>query len=320
MDIDNYITLIYKDLKAEISADEKELLNTIYNKSDENKVIYNDIKLTWNLSENGAAISDDQLESDLIKLKTKMHSESPKRFSMWNKALSVAAILLLVSTTGLFLQNQWNNTEISQTADVNRTLTLPDASVVTLSQGSTISYKRNFKGNRTLSLQGLANFQVISDPDFPFIVQSELIEVQVVGTIFTIDASLSNPMVSVMEGIVNVQSASDSIQLTANQRGKFNLTSKRIEKTIGLMRNSNYWMKGQFRFENQSLEELSTELNLIFSKEISIIETEMKTCSISGVFNAKELESLLTLIADKFEMTLSKNSNDQWILANGECK
>lgn len=86
-------------------------------------------------------------------------------------------------------------------------MTLPDGSQVWLNAGSVLLYPDDFTGTtRSLFLTGEATFQVRKDPERPFIVKTQYMQVEALGTTFNVksynDGALTE--VTLEEGLVKV--------------------------------------------------------------------------------------------------------------------
>ncbi|MDR0394840.1 MAG: FecR domain-containing protein [Tannerella sp.] len=86
-------------------------------------------------------------------------------------------------------------------------VTLPDGSEIWLNAGSMLLYSGDFSGpTRTLFLNGEATFNVIKDPERPFIVKTQYMQVQALGTTFNVKSynNTSLTEVTLEEGLVRV--------------------------------------------------------------------------------------------------------------------
>ena len=156
-----------------------------------------------------------------VKLELKKKSEK-KRIPLWRTFSQVAAIALLILTTsiaGYYIYNDVaeSNQEMalcqmevplgSQTKVI-----LPDSSVVCLNSGSVLKYDPAFlrKKSREVYLIGEGYFEVQKNPEKPFIVHADDINVKVLGTVFNVRSypEDSEIEVSLIKGRVNVFSAS----------------------------------------------------------------------------------------------------------------
>ena len=97
--------------------------------------------------------------------------------------------------------------------------TLPDGSVVTLAPHSKFIYTPGLKGDsRTISLEGDADFSVVSDPARPFVVLAGDITVRVLGTSFLVRSGPDGTEVIVATGVVEVSREKDSVIVRAGER------------------------------------------------------------------------------------------------------
>ena len=97
--------------------------------------------------------------------------------------------------------------------------TLPDGSVVTLAPHSKFIYAPKLTGDsRTISLEGDANFSVVSDPARPFVVLTGDIAVRVLGTSFLVRSGPDSTEVIVTTGVVEVSRDKDSVIVRAGER------------------------------------------------------------------------------------------------------
>ena len=97
--------------------------------------------------------------------------------------------------------------------------TLPDGSVVTLAPHSQFIYTPGLTGDsRTISLEGDADFSVVSDPARPFVVLAGDIAVRVLGTSFLVRSGPDSTAVIVTTGVVEVSREKDSVIVRAGER------------------------------------------------------------------------------------------------------
>ncbi|WP_142682905.1 FecR family protein [Chitinophaga polysaccharea] len=127
----------------------------------------------------------------------------------WKRA--AAAVLLLAGAgAGWYLLGHRASTSWTTYATRNgerKTIHLNDGSVVMLNAGSTIRIPANLSKERKLELvDGEAFFDVISNPDVPFIVESGPLQTTVLGTAFNIAAykEVHTLSIGVVSGKVSV--------------------------------------------------------------------------------------------------------------------
>ena len=92
-------------------------------------------------------------------------------------------------------------------------VTLPDGSRVWINAGSSIKYPVDFKENtRTVSLEGEAFFDIVTNAKKPFYVKASGLEVKATGTLFNVRAYADEEFIetTLVEGIVSVNRAETS--------------------------------------------------------------------------------------------------------------
>ncbi|MEN0051798.1 MAG: hypothetical protein AAF806_32330, partial [Bacteroidota bacterium] len=76
MGTDDFITLVYKSLKGELSTTEAQQLKEELAKGGEQQALYDDIRISWNLSEQSLDLNHIDVEADLVATKKRLPKES----------------------------------------------------------------------------------------------------------------------------------------------------------------------------------------------------------------------------------------------------
>lgn len=126
---------------------------------------------------------------------------------------SIAAALVLLITGGLTLWFQSGRaqfveaeTVVVEASDTSRLkVPLPDGSVVWLNSGSKLSYTADF--DRKIILEGEGYFDVVYNPQEPFVVSAGALKVTVLGTVFNLRAYAG-------EGLVETTLATGRVRLS----------------------------------------------------------------------------------------------------------
>ncbi len=222
-------------------------------------------------------------------------------FHLYSNALRIAAIaiaLLGIAFLANYLINQGNISQVAAKGE-KKTILLPDGSLVFLNSNSRISYSKNFKNNRGLELMGEAYFEVKSNPERPFMVETEKIKTRVLGTSFNIKAyKNSNTKVSVNSGRVEVElkEISEKIVLIKNQQislrnpGAPMLSEDNSE-------DFNAWTKNTIVLKNTPLDEVARILENWYDIEINFTDKALGELKISGKFKDEKLRNILKSIA-----------------------
>ena len=154
--------------------------------------------------------------SSYPQLEKKLNFRNRRLYLTRTFAAAAAVVLLCLSVWTAYLYMQPATIQTVSTLAETRTVHLPDGTSVTLNHYSSLSYPERFKSdNREVELSGEAYFEVSKDPKHPFIVQTETIDVQVLGTHFNVDAYPDNPDVktTLLTGSVAVSNKNNSIRM-----------------------------------------------------------------------------------------------------------
>lgn len=145
-------------------------------------------------------------------------------YRQWLKYAAVIALLIMTAgitywTTGNFKPAR--HVEMAQIFvpyGESEQVVLPDGSKVWVDAGTLLVYPKDFTDTdtRTVYLTGQASFSVRKNPKQPFIVKTTYLDVQALGTVFTVDAypSDSCSMATLEEGSVLVSVRDENIQST----------------------------------------------------------------------------------------------------------
>lgn len=129
-------------------------------------------------------------------------------------ALSGVAAILFLAIAG-WMYNSWGNETkpdvtkqnlVAENGSRTRTI-LPDGSTVWLNAGSHISFNKDFSGTtREVTLDGEAYFDVVKQPQRPFIVHVSGYDIRVLGTAFNVKSYNTDKTVetTLIRGLVEV--------------------------------------------------------------------------------------------------------------------
>lgn len=243
-----------------------------------------------------AAASYSELEKRL-----KSHTRHLTLIRTFSAAAAVALLCLSVWTAYLYMQPAAIQT-ISTLAET-RTVRLPDGSSVMLNHYSSLSYPEKFQSDkREVELNGEAYFEVSKDPKHPFIVQTETIDVQVLGTHFNVDAYHDNLDVktTLLSGSVAVSNKSKSVRmvLKPNEIAIYNKVEEKLtRKVLENAEDEISWRQGEFIFDDLPLQEIARELSNSFGATIQIADTTLQNYRITARFrDGEDLATILSVL------------------------
>ena len=174
---------------------------------------------------------------------------------------SVQVFASLESPKEITYTEEGERMEVSTPAGTTTSITLGDGTQVLLSANSRLNYDKDFTDKkREVTLVGEARFSVAKDANRPFIVRTEQIQTQVLGTVFDVKAYPQTPAdVTLYEGKVEVSLNGNSPRLmqpgeqaTISKEGKLQLAKASSEQ--------GKWAEGEFAFDNKELMEVMIEI------------------------------------------------------------
>ncbi len=182
-----------------------------------------------------------------------MRTDTPKE--------SIQVFASLESPKEITYTEEGERMEVSTPAGTTTSITLSDGTQVLLSANSRLEYTKSFSTEkREVTLTGEARFNVTKDAHRPFIVHTEQIQAQVLGTIFDVKVYPQTlPDVTLYEGKVEVSLNGTAPRLMQpgeqaflNKEGKLQL-AKASEET-------GKWAEGEFAFDNRDLKSVMQEI------------------------------------------------------------
>mgnify|MGYP000009584835 FL=1 len=192
-------------------------------------------------------------------------------------------------------------------------LTLSDGTEVWLNAESQLSYPSRFKGNeRIVHLQGEAYFKVAHDKQHPFIVYTENLHTQVLGTEFNIrNYPSSEALVTLINGQVKVKNRQNNLskllapgeQACLNKEGDFSISHIDADEYVE-------WKDGYFYFDNKPLVEIMRDLGRWYNVDIIFIHPSDKNIRLHFLTKRHEtLEQAITLLNSLNKVKASVKEN-----------
>ncbi|MCM4168099.1 hypothetical protein KCTC52924_03652 [Arenibacter antarcticus] len=187
-------------------------------------------------------------------------------------------------------------------------LVLSDGTRTYLNAGTTIKYPVKFLDGqeRKVFVQGEAYFEVARDVEHPFIINTDHLDIRVLGTKFNVSNYPEDLMTDVVlvEGSVNLQEATEelnteSLLLEPGHKGSFDkkerkLASKEVSTSIYTS-----WIDGELVFIDLSFESILKKLERSYNVTI---ENQNKDIA-QERFNARFRKASLETVLDYFKTT-----------------
>ena len=212
---DHYTKLVIGYLQGSLSAEETDQFYSWVNENSSNKELFFGIKAMYDAGSDMSKPFDS--EKSWKRLLEKRAKSQPRRFRLWQKIGSYAAVALfaIALSSTYFMYFSPNNDRFSTRyiggdglqADV---VELPDGTRVSLGSKTTFHYDKKYgEDKRIVYLEGEAYFEVAKDKEHPFVVKTKEQDVEALGTKFNVMAFTADSLVvtTLLEGSVRLTTA-----------------------------------------------------------------------------------------------------------------
>lgn len=199
---------------------------------------------------------------------------------------------------------------------------LPDSSTVYLGAGSSIRYKEAFVGaEREIILDGEAFFEVVPNPDKPFIVSTNGVRTKVLGTSFRVQSFDGEPFsVAVATGKVTVdkqtQGKSESLAvLTPGYQLRYDARSGDFQKEEVDISMIQQWKSGEMVFDELKMGTVVKELERRYNIRIIVKSPELANKIVGGTFEPDEpVVNIISMLAAVGEFNYFTKDNQTFTL------
>lgn len=299
---DSYL-LITRFLSKQTSTEENELLADWISASAANEQIFEEVKTLWLVRK-----PDSQAAAAFLKLKAQIHAEEQtSRYSFFTKwyipGIAASIVTLLIAGT-VFYKKYSSVTYLEQrtAAGQKKTVKLEDGTVVYLAPQSILRYPSSLAPQeRIVELSGEAYFEVSKNPHRPFIVHTDKLDVEVLGTHFNVRSykTIKSTTVSLLEGKVKVNVSDDKLDAYFLDPGQ--------ELVVDHLSNAVYrhsldstsaigWMKNILVFKNQKLIDAAAKIEQTYGVKMVFADQRTADLRIYASFRNETLINVLKTI------------------------
>ncbi len=228
-------------------------------------------------------------------------------------ALRMAAIALLILSVGIPVlyysinQSQESKEFIEYSSPEGiLTVDLPDGSRVFLNEGADLQYNESPEQMREVTLKGEGYFDVVTDKNRPFLVNTGKVTVTVLGTSFNVRESGNRSVeVFVESGSVKMEleEQNQSIILGPGELGKAD-----NELKISKLDDLNYlaWKTLDFKFIDQDIDDIFRVLEKAYHVEVRTGEINHTDMRLTTTYSNQSFETILNTICTALDITYEK--------------
>lgn len=260
-----------------------------------------------------------RLENDGL-LSEENRQETGRRQTASFSRLYVAAVLIACCFTGWLLTRNTNspNTTLKVMHNAANAPTLAtmleDGSIVYLSERATLKYPNHFDDNkREVVLQGEAFFDVKKQAERPFLIETDLAKIEVIGTSFKIKSDdESSFLLSVREGEVRVTQKSRQQTLTVEAGETVLFDSEQLQLIKSSIRFDDYFRR--IHFKDEKLTHVASILNM-HSDSVKIeVEPELEARLLTFTLPEKtDISEIAQLICRALDLQYTRQNRSIYI-------
>lgn len=175
-------------------------------------------------------------------------------------------------------------------------LILPDGSKVWLNSASSLDFPTSFQNqqNRIVQLRGEAYFEIAKDKNHPFVVKTDLQDVEVLGTHFNINSYGDEPSTktTLAEGRIKVSSKNGMMKILAPgqeasiSQNKLIVTNADLEETLA-------WKNGYFRFNDETIQSIMRKLARWYNIDVEYLSNAPNDSLNGKISRSRNIDQVL---------------------------
>ena len=318
-------------LKGELDAAQAAAVEAWYDRSAANRRMLGQVYYILYVSDriNDAAGID--VERSLRPFKRRMHAG--RRISLRRSAVRIAAaaviaaVLLAGGLTTVLLSKRLAQpvTVVTQLGERSQVV-LPDGTKVWLNSSSSVEYVAPFfSRQRRVKMEGEAYFEVEHDRRAPFVVSTNGLDIEVLGTRFNIrnDDNEHRVTTVLLEGAVKAYASGReqaSVRLHPAQQLVFDTRTHAMRLTdCPSAERSINWIDGRFCFEHDTFGEIVAELKRYYNVDIRFMDNRLRDMRFSGNFRVEDgIYHIMSVLQLTYKFNYRIAGNDIELYANPE--
>ncbi len=326
--------LLVRFIIGETSERESAMVLEWIDRADENRSQFEKLKKVWSITADLSSPIPAEVDIDQawIKVKSRIdqYSDIQKKHTASGRSLTfyltrVAAVFILGIIIFAIYRYQSGQVEQVQLVSADSTITdspLPDGSLISLNQGTTIEYPEKFSSNeRRVKLNGEAFFEVEPDTVRPFIIEAHEAIITVLGTSFNVKALGNEDAVEVLveEGLVQLSNPdlTQSEKLSVGEKGIYIKETNEVKKETDIDVESLYWLNKTLLFRDTDLSIVFETLERLYNVDIQTENSQILDCQLTAKFSNETIDHIIEHISIIFEFEIEKDANTFLIKGDG---
>ena len=309
--------------------------------SEENKHYFNQLQEVWfaTVSADDTLSFDPQRTYALFQARKKsaQTAERGKKHTFMRRMLKYAAVIIplglltgaaaYVLFSDMVMQDPTDNYLVEAPLGAKAKVSLPDGTLVWLNAGSSMSYPRSFgMKERKVSLNGEAYFEVARNEHQAFTVQSNELQVRVLGTKFNFRNYHDEleGRVTLNEGRVAIKTlqGEKEVFLRQDQQFVFDKESRHVKIIDMKAHTVSDWIKGIIFFDEETLPDIARELERLYDVRIDIADTALLDYRFYGSFfrSSQSIREVFDILAATGKLNYTINEKQITLQLSNETK
>lgn len=320
----NIIDLSLANFKGELGLSGQAELNAWLEKSTDNQKVFRQMREIWIALQVDSAQKKYRADKAYARFRKDVMKKQSKRpvhkkilaFACGAFAATVMAGIIATYSFHIGQTDAYDtfaDIRIEAPAGSRTKVILPDSSEVWLNSRSTISYSQGFGvKDRNISMSGECHFKVSRNPEMPFTVKTDEMDIKVLGTEFNFrnypeDAEI---MVSLEKGRISMRNLlidSQERLLFPNQKCILDRQTGEMKIETAKTESISSWKAGEMFFDEERLSEIVKKLHREFGADIEVSDSAKLDIRFYGEFSKDDkIEDILGKFCSTGKISYSK--------------
>ena len=220
----------------------------------------------------------------------------------WIQFAKYAAVIALLFTSSFGIYSLFETPDTQQiiTADVKpgskSEITLPDGTKVQLNGATTITYDIDNSRQRLVRLSGEAFFDVAKNPDCPFRVIANDLQIEVLGTSFNVNTYKKDIIeTSLLTGRIKISGGllPQEYILTPGEKATYSSTDKVLKITKADVHVETGWCDDYLIFDSEPLTDVIEKIERWYGVKIELRCPQIGQDRLSGSFRHESIQNVI---------------------------
>ncbi len=226
-----------------------------------------------------------------------------RQWPIWAAAAAAAALVIAV-VPGVRPSSPAPRHIITTVAARTEPVELADGSQVALNARTQIAVRVDHRQRRAALRHGAAHFDIATDAR-PFVVDAGAVEIEVLGTVFTVDRWRQGVTITILEGQVRVSTPLETLELAAGEglrvRASGSAETFRFDPDTHLD-----WRTDWVIADGMGWNEFIAKLQRHAPYDIDVDDVLLADKRVNGRFRLSQTDATLTLVAELYGLELQR--------------